>query len=88
MPMPHPAVRRFRPNVSASVFLDEDGPAHVRSADVRGRIIDQRGPFLISGNWWDEKSWARAEWDLQLEGGELVQCHESEKTWKIDGIYD
>ena len=88
MPMPHPAVRRFRPNVSASVFLDEDGPAHVRSADIRGRIIDQRGPFLISGNWWDEKSWARAEWDLQLEGGELVQCHESEKTWKIDGIYD
>jgi protein ImuB len=85
---PRPAVRRFRPNVSASVFLDEDGPAHVRSADIRGRIIDQRGPFLISGNWWDEKSWARAEWDLQLENGELVLAHESQATWKLDGIYD
>jgi protein ImuB len=81
-------LRRFRPGVSASVLLDEDGPAHVRGADVRGKIIDLRGPFLISGNWWDEQSWARAEWDLQLEDGELVRCHESEATWRIDGIYD
>jgi protein ImuB len=78
----------FRPNVSASVFLGEDEPAHVRSVDVRSKIIDQRGPYLFSGNWWDEKSWARAEWDLQLENGELVRCHESEATWRIDGIYD
>ena len=82
-----PALRRFRPSASASVLL-EDGPAHLRGADVRGKIIDRYGPFLISGNWWDEKSWARAEWDLQLENGELIQCHESEATWKIDGIYD
>ena len=83
-----PALRRFRPNMSASVFLDEDEPAHVRSVDVRGKIIDQRGPYLFSGNWWDEKAWARTEWDLQLENGELVRCHESEGTWKIEGIYD
>jgi protein ImuB len=81
-------LRRFRPGVSASVLLDEDGPARVRGADVRGKIIDLRGPFLISGNWWDEQSWARAEWDLQLADGELVRCHESEATWRIDGIYD
>src|SRR6266545_4823558 len=84
----HPALRRFRPDVSASIFLDEDEPAHVRSIDVRGKIIDQRGPYLFSGNWWDEKAWARTEWDLQLENGELVRCHESEGTWKIEGIYD
>jgi len=83
-----PALRRFRPVISASVLLDEDGPAHVRNGDLQGKILKQRGPYLFSGNWWDEKSWARAEWDLQLEAGELVQCHESEGTWKIDGIYD
>jgi len=92
------ALRRFRPNVSASVLLDEEGPVHVRGADVRGKIIERRGPFLISGNWWDEKSWARAEWDLQLESGELVLAYEApprsnygateEGTWKVDGIYD
>jgi protein ImuB len=82
------ALRRFRPATSASVLLDENGPTHIRGADVGGKIIDLRGPYLISGNWWDEKSWAHAEWDLQLDAGELVRCHGSEATWRIDGIYD
>ena len=82
------ALRRFRPAASASVFLSENIPAHVRSADVNGKIVDQQGAYFLSGNWWDEKSWARAEWDLQLKNGEVVRCHESERTWKIDGIYD
>ena len=82
------ALRRFRPAVSASVLQDEDRPAHVRSVEISGKITKQRGPYFLSGNWWDEKSWARAEWDLQLENGEVVRCHESEGTWKLDGIYD
>ena len=82
------ALRRFRPAPSASVLLHEDRPAHIRGADVGGKIIYLRGPYLISGNWWDEKSWTHAEWDLQLDAGELVRCHESEGTWKVDGIYD
>src|SRR6266478_8683916 len=63
------ALRRFRPAVSASVLQDEDRPAHVRSAETSGKIIAQRGPYFLSGNWWDEKSWVRAEWDLQLGDG-------------------
>ena len=82
------AQRRFRPAVSASVLQDEDTPAHVRSAEISGKIIAQRGPYLLSGNWWDEKSWARAEWDLQLQNGELVRAHACDGVWKIDGVYD
>jgi len=82
------ALRRFRPAISASVLQDEDTPAHVRSAAISGKIIAQRGPYFLSGNWWDEKSWGRAEWDVQLQNGQLVRCHESEGTWKIDGVYD
>src|SRR5437667_1189747 len=82
------AVRRFRPAVAASVLVDADRAAHVRSADIRGNVIGQRGPYLISGNWWDEKSWARAEWDLQIENGQLVRAHKADRTWKIDGVYD
>ena len=85
-PMSRIALRRFRPAVAASVLLDADMPAHVRSSEIWGKIIEQRGPYLISGNWWDEKSWARAEWDLEIENGELVRCHESDGSWKIDGI--
>ena len=93
-----PPLRRFRPALSASVLLDEAKPVHLRSAQNWGRITDQMGPYLLSGNWWHEKSWARAEWDLQLENGELVRAHENlpqlnsgvagAGTWKVDGIYD
>jgi hypothetical protein len=82
------ALRRFRPAVSASVLQDEHTPAHVCSAEKSGKIIAQRGPYFLSGNWWDEKSWMRAEWDLQTDGGEIVRLHESDGTWKVDGIYD
>jgi protein ImuB len=93
-----PALRRFRPAPSAAVLLDENKPAHVRSAEILGEVIEQRGPYFLSGNWWDEKSWARAEWDLQLESGDLVRVHEADPptqgygvargTWKVDGVYD
>lgn len=92
------ALRRFRPAVSASLLLDEDILAHVCSAEISGKVIEQRGPYLISGNWWDEKSWARNEWDVQLESGDLFRVHEADPptqgygaargTWKVDGIYD
>ena len=83
-----PALRRFRPAVSASVLQDEEIPAHVRSTEISEKIIAQRGPYFLSGNWWDEKSWSRSERDLQLENGELVRAHERNGVWKIDGVYD
>src|SRR5947199_51266 len=82
------ALRRFRPAVSASVLVDGDTPAHLRSAEICGKVIEQQGPYLISENCWVEKSWARAEWDVQLESGDLVRVHKAERTWKVDGIYD
>src|SRR5213594_3186912 len=83
-----PALRRFRPAAPASVFSTENSPAHIRSANVSGKIAEQRGPYLASGNWWDEAAWASAEWDLQLDNGVLARCHRSGGIWKVDGIYD
>ena len=85
---PRVALRRFRRAAPASVFSTENSPAHIRSAKINSKIAEQRGPYLISGNWWDEAAWVRAEWDLQLDNGRLIRCHESDGTWKIDGIYD
>jgi len=86
MPMPRPALRRFRPPAATSMFVSKQ--RHLQSETIRGQVVDQRGPYLFSGNWWDEKSWVRTEWDLQLEAGELVLAHESQGSWKLDGIYD
>jgi len=80
------ALRRFRPPARTSVFVSD---AHyLQSEKIRGQIIEQAGPFLFSGNWWDEKSWVRAEWDMQLEKGELVRAHDSDGKWALDGLYD
>src|SRR5256885_12795011 len=61
------ALRRFRTPANAAIFISQD--RHLHSDKVRGQIVDQAGPFLLSGNWWDEKAWARAEYDMQLEYG-------------------
>jgi protein ImuB len=100
------ALRRFRPSVSASVFLSENIPAHLRSANpfgcrsgqANGKVAEQRGPYLASGNWWDETGWTRAEWDVQLENAVLLRCHQSPPSlrsgvagvekWEVDGVYD
>jgi protein ImuB len=84
--MSRSVLRRFRPAISGSVFTSENW--HLQSERIRGQVVDQRGPYLFSGNWWDEKSWTRAEWDLQLEAGELVLAYENQGTWKLDGVYD
>jgi protein ImuB len=78
-----PALRRFRPPTSATVFISENVPAHFQSKKIRGKLVDQRGPYLASGNWWDEKIWSRSEWDLQLENNVLVRCHQSPPSLKL-----
>ena len=82
------ALRRFRPNIAASVLLADEQPIHLRSAQMSGPVSGQRGPYRASGNWWDEKIWSRSEWDLELENNVLVRCHQSGQIWEIDGVYD
>lgn len=88
MPRPTFALRRFRSAPSAAVLLAEDKPAHLRSAELQGAVVQHDGPFLASGDWWDENRWARAEWDVQLASGALCRCHSNGDAWQLDGIYD
>ncbi|MBA3543056.1 MAG: hypothetical protein H0T83_01225, partial [Chthoniobacterales bacterium] len=87
-PRPSFALRRFRSAVPAAVLFEENQPAHLRSAEVQGEVLAKDGPYIASGNWWNEKAWARSEWDLQFATGALCRCHEEGKTWHVDGIYD
>ena len=82
------SLRRYRSKPSASVLLEENQPVHVRSKEMSGPTVAQKGPYLASGNWWDETAWGRAEWDLQLANGALLRCHQNPNGWQIDGIYD
>lgn len=87
-PLPSCALRRFRSPLPASILLVKNKPAYLRSAEIQGEVLRQKGPYTASGNWWDEKAWDRAEWDLELENGALCQCHSYAGRWELDGVYD
>jgi protein ImuB len=87
-PLPSCALRRFRSPAAAAMLLVKNIPAHLRSAVLQGKVLQQKGPYLASGNWWDENAWERAEWDLELENGALCQCHARGGQWELDGVYD
>jgi len=87
-PLPSYALRRFRSPAPASMLLAKKRPAHLRSAEVQGEVLRQKGPYLASGNWWGETTWDRAEWDLELKDGTICQCHSSGGRWAVDGVYD
>lgn len=86
--LPSCALRRFRFPAPASVLLAESKPVHLRAAELQSAVVDQRGPYLASGNWWDNTRWERAEWDLELKTGALCRAHSTERMWQLDGVYD
>lgn len=81
-------LRRFRKRKKATVLLEHNDPVHVRASEINGPTIAQEGPFPLSGNWWDERAWARVEWDVEIENGVIARCHCDQEGWAIDGIYD
>ncbi|MEP6822114.1 MAG: hypothetical protein ABI946_07170 [Chthoniobacterales bacterium] len=87
-PLPAFTLRRFRSPAPATVSLKQKQPTDLRSAELHGAVLEQAGPFMASGHWWDEQTWSRAEWDLQLENGAVCRCHAHEQGWAVDGIYD
>jgi protein ImuB len=82
------ALRRFRPPLPATVEMRAEKPALLRSATFTGPIAAVRGPWRLSGQWWDREAWARDEWDVQTRHGELLRLARQEEQWSVDGIFD
>ncbi|MEO8440782.1 MAG: hypothetical protein ABI540_11260 [Spartobacteria bacterium] len=72
-PVMGPALRRLR----------RDGVSFPEAA-----IVARQGPYLASGDWWDEGKWERAEWDLELSDGAVGRAQKREGSWKLEGLYD
>jgi protein ImuB len=81
-------LRRFRKRKKATVLLEHNHPVHLRASEINGPAMAKEGPFPLSGNWWDERAWARVEWDVEIENGVIARCHCDQEGWAIDGIYD
>jgi protein ImuB len=63
-------------------------PSLLRSAAFTGPIAGVRGPWRISGQWWDRQAWSRDEWDIQTGDGGLFRLARQEEQWFVDGIFD
>ncbi len=79
------AFRAFRPPLAAKVQAD-----FISAPGIRGKIVQQAGPWRTSGGWWTEDRWARNEWDIELTDGALyrIYCDAQTGRWFIEGSYD
>jgi protein ImuB len=80
-------LRRFRSRGQAAISAAGEKPLYLESESARGAIVNRKGPYRLSGQWWDHP-WQRCEWDLQLDNGAILRCHENSSEWVVDGIYD
>ena len=55
---------RLRPAPPARVDFTHFKPVHITSQAMSGTIIGSRGPYRLSGNWWDSTSRSMEEWDI------------------------
>ncbi len=81
-------LRRFRPPVSAMIEFRDNRPVLIQSATFNGAVAEARGPFLNSGNWWDDGRWAREEWDIQGSDGSLYRLFRTSEGCFVEGVYD
>jgi len=70
---PASALRAVRPPAHAMVRVDMAGaPVFLQVTDsdrflnIRGRVQACAGPYLLSTQWWNEETFAREEWDVEI----------------------
>jgi protein ImuB len=90
------ALRLFRPPLIAIVTVREAKPVRLRCLDredVAGEIVWTAGPWRSSGDWSEQESWSREEWDIAVSVVtglvlyRLVQDKFGGK-WFVEGTYD
>ncbi len=79
-----PGLRRYRPGVAARVELNDGKPVLMQSSLISGRILEARGPWKLSGNWWDRTRWETKEWDIALDNGGLYRIAQKTTNFNED----
>jgi protein ImuB len=76
-----PGLRRYRPGMAVRVELNDGKPVLLQSNLIAGRILEARGPWKSSGNWWDRTCWETKEWDVALDNGGLYRIAQKITNW-------
>ncbi len=80
---------RFRPAWKAEVRLQDARPIGLRSGARDFLLSDCRGPWFLSGHWWDARqAWSQEVWDVAAQDGGLYRLVRERGTWKLEGRYE
>jgi protein ImuB len=85
-------LRRFRPPKPVTLVstIEEHIPTPhtILNGDYSGEITALRGPFILSGQWWeDAREWHHLEWDIELDGRLMRLAYLPPSIWHLEGIY-
>jgi len=88
-PLRGPALRCWRPPLAAQVETGAAGvPVRVWAGGNGGPVLAARGPYRLSGAWWESaRAWKREEWDVELAAG-LWRMVRDPAGWWLEGEYD
>jgi protein ImuB len=91
------ALHVFRPPIPARVKLQANQPVFASFQGCSGKVLHASGPWQTSGDWWENKPWQEAVWDLEIQlSGKPSPTHgfyrlsydELLEKWFVRGVYD
>jgi len=90
------ALRIFRPPVPVTVTYQDGSPSHISSKKqnhIAGEVLWAAGPWRSSGDWWEQDSWVRDEWDIAVQEKTGIVLYRLihdllRRKWLLEGSYD
>lgn len=80
-------LRRFRPSRKASVQFGGGAPKAFRAGEETHALVASEGPWLLSGDWWDEAAaWKKEVWLVETAAGCLYQIAKEDGAWCVEGV--
>lgn len=91
---PRSSMRQIRPPETISVTLQERQPRVFFFRQQRYTVEHAYGPWLTSGDWWNQSLWGWQQWDLvaRAQDGSVLCCclvHDlMQNVWQMAALYD
>ena len=92
------ALRICRPPIAVAVTYEDGCPSHISSKKqnhITGKVLWAAGPWRSSGDWWEQDSWVRDEWDIAVQNKDKSEIalyrlvHDLfAGRWVLEGSYD
>jgi len=90
------ALRIFRPPIAVAVRYHEGRPSYIGSkkqSQIAGEVLWAAGPWRSSGDWWEQDSWGRDEWDIAMQENSGIVLYRLIHDlvggqWMLEGSYD